>query len=146
MTWKHPVVPFMCTHRPLEKTRTMTGRLRCEHAALTPHSRRRPSQVCHFTLTTESSPTDSLHISFKRPDPGGLHGPSHREPDSGSTCLCGGLRIHLTLLTSGDFLVYVTLLAAPFGPAAIGCPGPLLFPTHSLITRGLTVFESRLFY
>lgn len=31
------------------------------------------------------------------------------------------------------------LAAAPFGPATIGCPGPLLFPTHSLIIRGLTM-------
>lgn len=29
------------------------------------------------------------------------------------------------------------LAAAPCGPATIGCPGPLLFPPHSLIIRGL---------
>lgn len=29
------------------------------------------------------------------------------------------------------------LPAAPCGPATIGCPGPLLFPPHSLILRGL---------
>lgn len=29
------------------------------------------------------------------------------------------------------------LPAAPCGPAPIGCPGPLLFPPHSLILRGL---------
>lgn len=62
-----------------------------------------------------------------------------------------GLRKHLPLWRAAHFsdpahirwfpcLRY--LAAAPFGPATIGCPGPLLFPTHSLIIRELTMSQS----
>lgn len=60
-----------------------------------------------------------------------------REQDSGSTCLRGGLSIYLTPLTSGGFLVYVMSPQLPVARTTIGCPGPLLFPPHSLILRGL---------
>lgn len=38
------------------------------------------------------------------------------------------------------------LAAAPCVLATIGCPGPLLFPTHSLIIRGLVIPQSLCFH
>lgn len=86
---------------------------------------------------TELFRTDVSHICFAKSESARLK--LLRESDSGSTCPCGGLRIYLTPLTSGGFLVYVTSQQLPLAQPLLAALDHSFFPTHSLIIRGLTM-------